>query len=111
MVLSFTREVHPRILPVTVEFKLEWLTVRDITDPTIAELNSAPAAIVPGVPRLQKATTSSTTVAVCKIMIAPLALVHLLLGLPFLTPINTWNLISARAESLGMERRVTPLLH
>ena len=41
----------------------------------------------------------------------PLALVHLLLGSPFLTPIDAWNLITARSASLGLECRVTPLLH
>ena len=28
-----------------------------------------------------------------------------------MTPVNVWNLISSRSLSLGLEHRVTPLLH
>ena len=83
----------------------------NVTSPTIAELNTAIAATGPGVPRLQEVTTSSDTVALCKTTIAPLALVHAMLGSPFLNPINAWNIIYARAAYLGLECRVIPLLH
>ena len=47
--------------------------------------------------------------AVARVAIAPLSLVHLFQRPPFMTPVNAWNLVSARAESLGLERIVTPL--
>ena len=51
------------------------------------------------------------TVVAPKTTINPMALVHPLSRSPFLIPIITWNLIAARSESLGLDRRVTSLLH
>ena len=62
-------------------------------------------------PRLLEATAASDTVGVPKTMITLLALVHLLLSSPLLTPINAWNLIAARETSSGLERRMAPILH
>ena len=95
----------------TVEVKSEWIRVQDVTTPTIAELNATLETTGPGTPRLPYATVESDTVTVAKITIAPLALVNPLLRSPLLTPINTCNLISARAVYLGLKSRVTPLLH
>ena len=64
----------------------------------------------PGTARLPDAIMTSDMFAVPGVAIAPLLLVHPLLRPPFLTPANAWNLIAARAASLGLERRVTPLL-
>ena len=94
-----------------MEANPDCLTVRYVTDTTIAELDAALAATVPGVPRLKEATAVSGMVAVFKTTIAPLALVKPLLGSPLLTPINDWNIIYASEASLGLERRVTPFLH
>ena len=99
------------MLPATVEFNPDWLMVRDVLAPTIAELNAALATMGPGVIPLLEDTAASDTVAVWKTAIAPLALVHPLLGSTFSTPINAWNLVAARAMSLGLEPRVMPLLH
>ena len=85
--------------------------VRDVTTPTIAEIGAALSATGPGTPRLQEVTPLSNTGAFYKTTIAPLALVHQLLRSPFLTPTNAWNLIPARAVSLGLESRVSPLFH
>ena len=85
------------MLPATLEFKSECITVRDVMDPTVAELDADLAATDPRVPRLQEDVAASDTVAVCKTTIAPLALGHPLLGSPSLTPINAWNIITARA--------------
>ena len=39
-----------------------------------------------------------------------MALVQPFPGSPLLTPINTWNMITTRAASLGLEQRVIPPL-
>ena len=109
--LAFARDIRLGMLPATVEVKPDCLTVRDVPAPTVAELNTALATTGPGVTRLPEDTAALDTVAVCKTAIALLSLVHLLLGSPFLTPINAWNLVAARATCLGLEHRVTPLLH
>ena len=41
-----------------------WLTVRDVTAPTVADLDAALAATGPGVPRLEEDAAASGTVAV-----------------------------------------------
>ena len=94
-----------------MEAKSECLMVCDVTAPTVAKIAAALAAMGPGSPKLQDDAASSDMVAVCKATVAPLDLVHRLLGSPFLTPINAWNLVVSRAAYLGLERRVTPLLH
>ena len=52
-VLAFSRDSRLGILPATVEVNPDWLTMRDVSDPTIAEIDVALAATGPGVPRLQ----------------------------------------------------------
>ena len=110
-VLAFSQDFRLGILPTSVEVKVEWLTAQDVATPTIAELDAALATTGPDTPRLPEATAASDMVAVAKIIIAPLALVHLFLSSSFLISINAWNLIAVRAASLGLEIRVTPLLH
>ena len=98
-VLAFSQYVRLRMLPAAVEVKPNWLTVRNVPAPTIAELNAALVTMGPGVISLLEDTAASDTVEVWKTAIAPLALVHLLLGSTFSTPINAWNLVAARAMS------------
>ena len=87
------------MLPATVEVNPEWLMVRNITSPTVSEIDDALAATDLGAPRLQEDATAYDKVAVCNTTITPLALVQLFLGSPLLTPINTWNLVAERAAS------------
>ena len=94
-----------------MEVKPEWITVQDVTVPTIADMDAAIAATRPDAPRLLETTAASNIVVVPNTTIASLAKVQPLMRSPFLTPINAWNLIAARAISLGLERGVTPLLH
>ena len=61
--------------------------------------------------RLPDATATYDMRAVAKVAIALLSLVHLLPRSPFLTLVNDWNLVAAKAASLGLERIVTPFLH
>ena len=93
-----------------MEVQADWLMMQDVPSPIVVELDAALAAMGPGTPRLREDAATSDTVAVCKYTIAPLALFHPLLGSPFLTPINKWNMIITRAESLGLYQRVIPLL-
>ena len=76
----------------------------------MVELDAALAAIGTVTPQLKEDATASDTLAVCKTTISLLSLVYLLFGSPFLTPINAWNMITARAASMGLERRMLPLL-
>ena len=84
-VLAFSRDARLGILPATVEVNPDWLTMRDVSDPTITEIDVALAETGPGVPRLQDATEASDAVVVSNTAINPLALVHPLLGHP------SWN--------------------
>ena len=110
-VLAFVQDVCLGIPPTTVEVHPDWLMVRDALDPTFMELDANLAATVTGTPRLREDAADFGTVAVCNTTIYPLALVDLLLGTPFPDPIKAWNLITTRAVYLGLEKRVTPLLH
>ena len=87
---------------------MEWLTVRDVAAHSVAELDQALSTTGPGAARLPNSTVTSDMVA--KVTIVPLALVHPLPRSPFLIPANVWNLIAARAASMGLERRVAPFL-
>ena len=77
--------------------------VRDVATPTIAKLDTFIAYTGPGTSRLPYVTAASDTFGNAKVTITPLSLVHPLLRLPFLTPENTWNLVTARAASLSAE--------
>ena len=94
-----------------MEVKADCLTVRDVATSTIAELDEALATTGPGNARLPEATATSEKVTVARFIIDPLTLVHPFLRSQFLTPVNAWNLIATRVESLGLDRRVMPLLH
>ena len=109
-VLVFPRNDRLRILPTTVEVQEDWLSVQDVVTPTATELDAALAVTGPFAPRLPEVNAASDTVAVAKITLAPLTMVHPLQRSPLLTPLNAWNLIAMRAVSLGLEHRVTPLL-
>ena len=95
----------------TVEVKADWMTFQDVVTPTTADLNEVLTTTGPVNARLPDATATSNTVAVARATIALLTLVHPLLRSQFLTPVNACHLISAWANSLILESRVTPLLH
>ena len=92
-----------------MKVKAEWLTVRDVATLTVAELDEALLTTEPGTVTLPEATTASNTVAVAKVNITPLSIVHPLMRSKFLTPVNAWNVVAVRTASLVLERRVTPL--
>ena len=110
-VLTFSSEFRLRHLPATVEVNADWLTVQYAETPTITELDEALTTKGPGPARLPEATAKSGTVAVANVTIAPLLLVNPLLRSPFLTPVNTYNLVAERTASLVLDRKVNPLLY
>ena len=110
-VLDLATDVQLGNLPKKVKVKAECLTAQYFTTPTVAYLDEALAKTGPGTARLLYEIATSDTVAVAKVTIAPLLLVHPLLKSNLLTPVNAWNLVATREESLGMENRVEPLLH
>ena len=110
-VLVLLRDVRLRHLPPIVKVKAEWLTVRDVATLNVAELDEALLKTEPGTATLPEATVASNTVAVAKVNITPLSLVHLLMRSKFLTPVNAWNVVAVRMASLVLERIVTPLLY
>ena len=64
----------------------------------------------PGTPHLPPDTPKPERVLLPLISIAPLSLVHLLLASPFLSPENTWHLLVARVQSLGIAQWVGPFM-
>ena len=86
------------------------MMVCDVTTSTVLELNKALSTTGPGTARHPDATVTYGMVAVVKVTISPLLMVHPLLRSPFLTPVNALNLVAARAAYLGLEYIVTPLL-
>ena len=73
--------------------------------------NGALTTTGPGNSRTPAATATYNMVAVAKLTISTLFLVHPFMKLHFLPPVNAWNMIAARAASLGLGRIVLPLLH
>ena len=62
--------------PTTVEVKAEWMMFRYVATPTVAEPDKDFVRKFPGTARLPEATATFDTVAVSKVTIAPISLVH-----------------------------------
>ena len=103
---AFSQYARLGILPKFVEVKPEWLTVQEVTAPTIADLDTALVETGPRTPILPETTAASDTVVVPKTMIAPLELVHIVLG-------SGWNVlapVTIKCLALLARQRLKPPL-
>ena len=68
------------------------------------------ARLAPGHMHLPPDTPRPNRVSVPRASLTPLYLVHPLMISPFQAPETTWHMIHAKADAMGMNQRVAPLL-
>ena len=109
-VLAFSRDVRQAHIPTTAEVNPEWFQVDAEDIPSLEELTQALDRTSLVTPRIPDQTVTSNSIAVPRSYIAPLKLIHPLILSPFLSPMSTWHLLSARASMIHLYQQVQPFL-
>ena len=109
-IVAFSRDIVAGDTPPTISISPNWRELKDFPVPSPHMAAYEATKLKPDNHSISKAVVVSEKARIPIACIAPLALVHLLLTAPYLSPAAAYTLLSVRAAAYSWDAPLAPLM-